>query len=288
MKTKKNNLKINYFSGGCFWGIQNKFDSLKGIIKTEVGYMGGNLNNPTYIDVCQGKSGHFETIKVQYNSNIISYKNLILKFLDFHDPTSMNKQGLNIGEQYRSVIYYNNKNDKIIIKNILKEVESKKNEKIVTQIMKKTKFFKAEKYHQKYYNKKEHPKTENLNLFKKICTNNSKLAEPKGSGKYYMYNYRVGINKGIYKCANCSNILYSSKDAYDAKTGWPAFSNTIDKKTKKNNSKYIKYNKKTGELKCRKCNIHLGHRFFDGPTETKTRDCINSVCLFFESELQDL
>ena len=96
MKTKKNNLKINYFSGGCFWGIQNKFDSLKGIIKTEVGYMGGHLNNPTYIDVCQGKSGHFETIKVQYNSNIISYKNLILKFLDFHDPTSMNKQGLNI------------------------------------------------------------------------------------------------------------------------------------------------------------------------------------------------
>ena len=193
--------------------------------------MGGHLINPTYNDVCGGKSGHFETIKVKYNSNIISYRNLILNFLNFHDPTSINKQGLNVGEQYESVIYYNNKNDKSIIKNIFKEVEEK-NEKIVTQI-KKTKFYKAEEYHQKYYHKKKYPKTENLSLFKKICTNNSKIAEPKGSGKYYKYNYRVGKHKGIYKCANCGNLLYSSRDAYDAKTGSPAFSNTIDKKTKK-------------------------------------------------------
>ena len=128
--------------------------------------MGGHLINPTYNDVCGGKSGHFETIKVKYNSNIISYRNLILNFLNFHDPTSINKQGLNVGEQYRSVIYYNNKNDKSIIKNIFKEVEEKKNEKIVTQIKKKTKFYKAEEYHQKYYHKK-YPKTENLSLSKK-------------------------------------------------------------------------------------------------------------------------
>ena len=112
------------------------------------------------------------------------------------------------------------------------------------------------------------PLTENKDMYYKICHNNTKYAEPKHSGKYSKKIYK----KGIFICPNCNNELYDAKDMYDSKTGWPAFS-----KPYKLNS--VKYNSKSKEITCYNCGLHLGHRTYDGPTDTKIHDCINSVCI---------
>mgnify|MGYP001163527835 CR=1 FL=1 len=138
--------KIAYFAGGCFWGMEKKFKSLIGVIDTDVGYMGGYKKYPSYKEVCSGKTGHAETVKVIYNSNIISFEELISNFFKFHDPTTLNKQGLNIGLQYRSIAFYSNKKEKLIIDKFLSN-----SKKIVTRAERKSKFYKAEEYHQNYY-----------------------------------------------------------------------------------------------------------------------------------------
>ena len=136
----------------------------------------------------------------------------------------------------------------------------------------KSKINKNNLYKKKSKKKCLNPKTENISIFKQICINNKILAEPKFYGKYTNEPYVSGKINGIYICPCCKNILYSSKHAFSSNTGWPAFSNTFNKKTS------IIYNKKTKELICKKCKLHLGHRFIN---KHKIHDCINSVCLHF-------
>lgn len=139
------------FAAGCFWGIQAAFDKFKGVIKTTVGYTGGHFNNPSYEDVCSDTTGHAEAIEIEYDPKIISYEKLLEIFWKIHNPTQVNRQGPDIGEQYRSAIfYYNEKQKKLAEKS--KEKESKKyNKPIATEITKASKFYPAENYHQKYY-----------------------------------------------------------------------------------------------------------------------------------------
>lgn len=145
-------METNYFSGGCFWHIEREFNKLPGIINTTVGYMGGNFSKPKYTDVVSGKTGHAETIKIKYDSNIISFLELLIFFFDIHDPTTLNKQGADIGTNYRSIVFYNNFKQKNIYNKFKNNILYKS--KIVTQLIKKQnfKFYKAEKIHQKYYN----------------------------------------------------------------------------------------------------------------------------------------
>ena len=96
------------FAAGCFWGVQAAFDKIKGVVKTTVGYTGGNLKNPSYEDVCSNKTGHAEAILAEFNSKIVSYEKLLEIFWKIHDPTTLNKQGLDIGTQYRNAIFYFN------------------------------------------------------------------------------------------------------------------------------------------------------------------------------------
>ena len=145
--------QIATFGAGCFWGVEKSFQNIKGVKKTTVGYMGGILENPTYEDVCSDKTGHAEVVQIKYDPSIVSYNQLLEVFWSIHDPTQENRQGFDIGTQYRSVIFYHNEQQKIEAEKSKKLQPDKYTKKIVTEISQAKKFYPAEDYHQNYYEK---------------------------------------------------------------------------------------------------------------------------------------
>ena len=149
-----NKLDTAIFGGGCFWCVEAVFQRINGVVKVESGYSGGSKENPTYKEVCTGNTGHAEVVRITFNPDIISYLELLEVFFGTHDPTSLNRQGADVGTQYRSVIFYLNENQK----NIAVDFKEKLNEKnvfgkpVVTEISPLEKFYIAEDYHQNYYN----------------------------------------------------------------------------------------------------------------------------------------
>lgn len=139
--------------GGCFWCTEAIFLELKGVESVVSGYSGGKVNNPSYQDICTGQTGHAEVIEIEFDPNIISFQELLEVFWSTHDPTSLNRQGGDIGTQYRSVIFYMNDNQKEVAKILKKKLEEEAvfNQPIVTEISPRINFFKAENYHQNYY-----------------------------------------------------------------------------------------------------------------------------------------
>ncbi len=143
------------FGAGCFWGVEAAFQKIKGVIDTTVGYMGGTLENPSYEKVCTNKTGHIEVVQIKYDPSIVSYEELLDIFWKIHDPTQLNRQGPDVGTQYKSVIFYHDeKQKKSAEESKEKQDRSKKyNKPIVTEITKAKIFYKAEDYHQKYLEK---------------------------------------------------------------------------------------------------------------------------------------
>lgn len=143
------------FGAGCFWGIEDVFRKINGVVSTQVGYMGGSLKNPTYHDVCTGRTGHAEVVEVTYDASQVSYEDLLSVFWRIHDPTQLNRQGPDIGTNYRSVIFYYNEEQKEAAEKS-KENLSKSGRyrrPIVTEIVPSSTFWRAEEYHQQYYAK---------------------------------------------------------------------------------------------------------------------------------------
>ncbi len=143
------------FAAGCFWGIEDKFRKLPGVLATRVGYTGGQTENPTYQQVCSDSTGHAEAVEVRFDPALISYSDLVSNFFEFHNPTQLNRQGPDFGSQYRSAIFYLNeeqKNDALSIRTKLVESERYKDP-IATLIVPASEFYQAEEYHQKYYDK---------------------------------------------------------------------------------------------------------------------------------------
>ncbi|MDA9740881.1 peptide-methionine (S)-S-oxide reductase MsrA [Pelagibacteraceae bacterium] len=147
-------MKIAYFSLGCFWSPQLEFEKIKGVKKAEVGYCGGNDPNTTYEKVCSGSTNHAETIKVEFDENEISYEELVRFFFKIHDPTQLNRQGPDIGTQYRSEIFYKDESQKKIAEKIKEEFNKKFNGKVVTNISEEKLYQPAEEYHQYYLKRK--------------------------------------------------------------------------------------------------------------------------------------
>ena len=147
-------METGIFAAGCFWKPDLEFEKLKGVKKTEVGYCGGNNSNTTYENVCTGTTNHAEVVKGYYDENIISYKELLNFFLKIHDPTTLNRQGPDIGTQYRSEIFYTKEEQKGIAEKVIREANEKFKGKIVTKISKESNYCKAEDYHQNYLKKK--------------------------------------------------------------------------------------------------------------------------------------
>lgn len=157
--TQQNQLETATLGGGCFWCLEAIYNELKGIIKVESGYAGGTTPNPTYKQVCTGKTGHAEVIQITYNPSI-TFKEILQIFFTMHDPTTLNRQGNDVGTRYRSIILYHNQNQKQTAEQVIKDITKEKiwNDPIVTQIEPYQTFYKAEDYHQEYYkNNPEQP-----------------------------------------------------------------------------------------------------------------------------------
>lgn len=156
--TKGSTMNTQYekatLGAGCFWCVEAIYQRLEGVEKVESGYSGGHVKNPTYEAVCTGKTGHAEVIQVTFNSKKITFKELLEVFFRTHDPTTLNRQGADVGTQYRSAIFYHNDEQKAIAEQVKKETDTAKiwDDPIVTEISKFGEFYKAESYHQDYYN----------------------------------------------------------------------------------------------------------------------------------------
>ncbi len=153
-KMNMENLKQVTFGGGCFWCVESCFNMLEGVHSAISGYSGGAKPNPTYEEVCTGETGHAEVVQITYDPSIISYNQLLEVFFFLHDPTQLNRQGNDIGTQYRSVVYFNDENEKQAVEKAIAAINNsgKYSDKVVTELSPFEKFWPAEQYHQGYYN----------------------------------------------------------------------------------------------------------------------------------------
>lgn len=148
-------VEVATLAGGCFWCLEAVFDELKGVESVESGYSGGHTQSPSYTQVCDGDTGHAEVVQVTFDAKVLSYKDLLGVFFTIHDPTTLNRQGNDVGTQYRSAIYYHDEEQKKVAKEVIQEISSTKiwDDPIVTEVTPFDKFYLAEDYHQEYFKK---------------------------------------------------------------------------------------------------------------------------------------
>ena len=151
--TTDHNYEIATLAGGCFWCLEAVFDELRGVERVESGYCGGNVPDPSYKQVCTGTTGHAEVVQVTFDPQVISFRELLEVFFTIHDPTTLNRQGADVGTQYRSAIFYHSPEQKEIAEGVIAELNAARiwGAPIVTEVTPFTKFYKAEDYHQEYY-----------------------------------------------------------------------------------------------------------------------------------------
>ena len=150
-----NNIQTATLAGGCFWCLEAVFDDLKGVESVESGYSGGHASNPTYAQVCDGDTGHAEAVRVTFDPAVMSFADLLKVFFTIHDPTTLNRQGNDVGTQYRSAIFYHHDGQKKIAEDVIREIGAAKiwDDPIVTEVTPFEKFYIAEDYHQEYFKK---------------------------------------------------------------------------------------------------------------------------------------
>jgi peptide-methionine (S)-S-oxide reductase len=156
---QKKSVEVASLGGGCFWCIEAAFQEIRGVINVESGYTGGTTALPTYEQVCTGTTGHAEVVQVTFDPNIISFENILEIFFTAHDPTTLNRQGADVGTQYRSVIFYHNERQKKIAEQTIQKIDAEKiwDDPIVTKVEPLKKFYKAEDYHREYFDR--HPES---------------------------------------------------------------------------------------------------------------------------------
>lgn len=288
------------FAAGCFWGVQAAFDAVPGVWSTRVGYTGGSAVNPSYEQVCRGNTGHAEAVEIAYDPEQVSYDELLDVFFSIHNPTTRDRQGPDIGHQYRSAVFYLNAGQKEAA--VAKILELNRSGKfpapIVTEIVPAKTFYPAEDYHQDYLKKQglktcgsndmrmeeeEEEETDNEQEWKRKLTPlqydvlRRKGTERPFTGRYYRFD-----EDGTYSCAACGNPIFMSQDKFDSGCGWPSFDKAIPGHVKFTPD--FSHGMERIEVTCARCGSHLGHVFEDGPTETGDRFCINSAAMDFTPE----
>ena len=292
-----------WLAGGCFWGVEAYISRIYGVYDVTTGYANGNKENPSYEEVCTGNTGFAETVHVRYDPDRIELKALLTQFFKIIDPVSKDRQGNDIGSQYRSGIYYKDENDKLIIDEVVALEQKNYTKEIQTEVLPLQNYFLAEEYHQDYLEKnpngychidfshlEEQPSTidpkdyqkPDKELLKKILTDTQyKVTQEGQTERPFSNEYWDNKQKGIYIDVATGEPLFSSTDKFESGCGWPSFTKPIVPEVvayKEDRS----HEMVRTEVISRSGDSHLGHVFEDGPQEEGgLRFCINSASLKF-------
>ena len=296
-----------YFAGGCFWGVEEYFSRIPGVQEVTVGYANGETKNPTYEQVCTGKTGHAEAVHVVYDPQRVSLKTLTEQFFKVIDPVSLNRQGNDRGSQYRTGIYYVQETDKPVLQAVMDAEQKKYTKPLAVELRPLDNYFLAEEYHQNYLKKnpggychisfdslaelpKEPPvavdpgkytKPEDATLRKKLTEQEYTVTQKAGTERAFTGKYWETKEPGIYVDITTGEPLFSSADKFDSGTGWPSFTKPIDAEVVRQHTDSTLGMQRT-EVRSRVGEAHLGHVFADGPKDKGgQRYCIKSATLSF-------
>lgn len=294
-------LREIYFAGGCFWGVEAYMARVFGVASAVSGYANGRTENPKYEDLIYRFSGHAETVKVLYDPDRVSLNTLILYYFKIIDPTSLNRQGNDVGEQYRTGIYYTDAVDLNTIQRRIDVLQQSCQAPVLIEVKSLEHFYLAEDYHQQYLEKNptgychinlfdveevlidpdEYHLPTDQQLKEKLSDTAYQVIRHSATERPFTGTYSAESRAGIYVDIATGEPLFLSNDKFDAGCGWPSFSKPIAKEV----INYLNddsHNMSRVEVKSRTGDSHLGHVFNDGPDEFGgLRYCINSAALRF-------
>ena len=295
------NLKDIYLAGGCFWGLEAYMERIYGVEESVSGYANGKTENPAYEDLLYKNTGHAETVHVRYDPDKVNLNTLLIYYFKVVDPTSLNRQGYDIGTQYRTGIYYTDPEDEAIIQRAIGAEQKKYPRQIVVEVQPLQQFFLAEEYHQDYLAKnpngychidlnlaydvvidpERYPKPPEAELRQNLTDSQFKVTQESATEAAFSNAFWDKFEPGLYVDVATGEPLFSSKDKFQSLCGWPSFSKPILPEL----VTYVRdnaYGMTRTEVRSRSGDSHLGHVFEDGPKELGgLRYCINSGALRF-------